>query len=139
MQACIIPAASAHVAIPTLPRLTSIASYRFGTKQFCSSSPLPFSRQLFGADSSSSTAEKKKKEEEGVRSERFKVRATGTGIGMAGLGKLNKEEELQVYPNVEELSVSLAAHVADVSASAVEARGGFSVVLSGGSLIKTLR
>jgi 6-phosphogluconolactonase len=66
------------------------------------------------------------------------VRATGTGIGMAGLGKLNKEEELQVYPNVEELSVSLAAHVADVSASAVEARGGFSVVLSGGSLIKTL-
>lgn len=71
------------------------------------------------------------------------MRATGTGIGigigMAGLGKLNKEEELQVYPNVEELSVSLAAHVADVSASAVEARGSFSVVLSGGSLIKTLR
>jgi hypothetical protein len=139
MQACIIPAASAHVAIPTLPRLTNLASFRFQTKQFRSSSPLPFSRQLFGADSPSSTAEKKKEEEEGVRSERFKVRATGTGIGMAGLGKLNKEEELQVYPNVEELSVSLAAHVADVSASAVEARGGFSVVLSGGSLIKTLR
>lgn len=70
---------------------------------------------------------------------RFKVSATGTGTAMAGLGKLSKEEELQVYPNVEELSVSLAAHVANVAASAVEARGVFSVVLSGGSLIKTLR
>ena len=57
---------------------------------------------------------------------------------MAGnLGKL-KREELQVYEDVGSLSGSLAAHVADVSSAAIEAHGAFSVVLSGGSLIKTL-
>jgi 6-phosphogluconolactonase len=54
------------------------------------------------------------------------------------LGKLNRAEHLQVYDDVGSLSVSLAAHVAGVAAAAVEARGAFSVVLSGGSLIKTL-
>lgn len=49
-----------------------------------------------------------------------------------------KEEELQVYENVEELSVSLTAHVAQVAQVAVEATKAFSVVLSGGSLVKSL-
>jgi len=57
---------------------------------------------------------------------------------MAGnLGKL-KKEDLQVYQDADELSVSLAAHVARVAEDAIAAHGAFSVVLSGGSLIKTL-
>jgi 6-phosphogluconolactonase len=51
---------------------------------------------------------------------------------------LDKDLHLQVYENVEELSDSLAEHVAQLSASAVKDRGAFTVVLSGGSLIKTL-
>lgn len=67
------------------------------------------------------------------------VRASGALVDMAGnLGKLKKEEVLQVYEDVEELSVSLAAHVARVAEDAIAAHGAFSVVLSGGSLIKTL-
>ncbi|KAG0562054.1 hypothetical protein KC19_9G114000 [Ceratodon purpureus] len=67
------------------------------------------------------------------------VAKAGTGkVEMAGnLGKL-KREELQVYEDGESLSVSLAAHVADVATAAIEARGAFTVVLSGGSLIKML-
>ncbi|CAM6049478.1 unnamed protein product [Sphagnum compactum] len=57
---------------------------------------------------------------------------------MASFGKLDKDLHLQVYENVEELSDSLAEHVAQLSASAVKDRGAFTVVLSGGSLIKTL-
>ena len=56
---------------------------------------------------------------------------------MAG-GKLSRADHLQVYDDVPALTVSLAAHVANVAAAAIEARGAFSVVLSGGSLIKTL-
>jgi len=59
-------------------------------------------------------------------------------VDMAGnLGKL-KKEDLQVYQDAEELSLSLAAHVARVAEDAIAAHGAFSVVLSGGSLIKTL-
>ena len=63
------------------------------------------------------------------------VRAGKVEVG--SMGKL-KREELQVYETAEELTVSLAEHVAHVSAEAVKARGVFTVVLSGGSLIKML-
>jgi hypothetical protein len=64
--------------------------------------------------------------------------SSGAVVGMASFGKLDKDLHLQVYENVEELSNSLAEHVAQLSASAVKDRGAFTVVLSGGSLIKTL-
>lgn len=74
----------------------------------------------------------------GFRSRGLVGRVGVRGLEMAAnLGKL-KREELQVYEDVESLSVSLAAHVAHVASAAIQAHGAFSVVLSGGSLIKTL-
>lgn len=55
----------------------------------------------------------------------------------SNLGKL-KRDDLHVYQDVDLLSVSLAKHVAGVAEESIAARGAFSVVLSGGSLIKTL-
>ncbi|GAB2228542.1 hypothetical protein Droror1_Dr00022662 [Drosera rotundifolia] len=46
---------------------------------------------------------------------------------------------LTVFDSEEELSLSLAKYVADHSAKFVKERGAFTVVLSGGSLIKSLR
>ncbi|KAL2611898.1 hypothetical protein R1flu_023590 [Riccia fluitans] len=46
--------------------------------------------------------------------------------------------ELRVFETVKQLGEDLAPYVAEISNSAVEARGAFSIVLSGGSLISTM-
>lgn len=46
---------------------------------------------------------------------------------------------LLVFNNEEELSVSLAKYAAELSEKFIHERGAFTVVLSGGSLIKSLR
>lgn len=64
----------------------------------------------------------------------FKAKASMAEVAsQKGSGKLN------VFDSEEELSVSLAKYVADLSDKFVKERGAFTVVLSGGSLIKSLR
>lgn len=46
---------------------------------------------------------------------------------------------LLVFDTEEELSVSLAKYAAELSEKFIRERGAFTVVLSGGSLIKSLR
>ncbi|KAK2985973.1 hypothetical protein RJ640_028291 [Escallonia rubra] len=46
---------------------------------------------------------------------------------------------VQVYDTEEDLSVSLAKYTAELSEKYAKERGAFTVVLSGGSLIKSLR
>lgn len=60
--------------------------------------------------------------------------AAGESFG-AGEGK----PEVLVFGSEEELSVSLAKYTAELSEKYTQERGAFSVVLSGGSLIKSLR
>ncbi|CAA7403701.1 unnamed protein product [Spirodela intermedia] len=60
--------------------------------------------------------------------------AAGESFG-AGEGK----PELLVFGSEEELSVSLAKYTAELSEKYAQQRGAFSVVVSGGSLIKSLR
>ncbi|KAL8136861.1 hypothetical protein V2J09_002862 [Rumex salicifolius] len=53
--------------------------------------------------------------------------------------KGNGKSTSTVFPNEEELAVSLAKYVADLSLKFTSERGAFTVVVSGGSLIKSLR
>lgn len=47
--------------------------------------------------------------------------------------------KVQVFDTEDELAVSLAKYIADLSDKYSKERGFFTVVLSGGSLIKSLR
>lgn len=63
---------------------------------------------------------------------------------MAGLNttnglKENRKREVEVFDTEEELAVSLAKYTAHLSDKFATERGYFSVVLSGGSLVKSLR
>lgn len=120
MHACLGAAASSFLTSPSLSAKSNFVA-RLG--RISHQSGVAVLRQGLGKRSSVSRV----------------VAKVGAGrVEMAGgLGKL-KREQLQVYEDVEVLSVSLAAHVADVASAAIAARGAFSVVLSGGSLIKTL-
>lgn len=44
-----------------------------------------------------------------------------------------------IYKSEEEVAVALAKYIADLSAKFIEEKGSFSVVLSGGSMIDTMR
>lgn len=57
---------------------------------------------------------------------------------MAGTAA-DKKRKVQVFDSEEDLAVSLAKYTADLSAKLGKERGSFTVVLSGGSLIKSLR
>jgi 6-phosphogluconolactonase len=53
--------------------------------------------------------------------------------------ELNQPEmSLHIFPNLRQLGAAAALHVAQLAAAAIAARGGFTVVLSGGSLPKIL-
>ncbi|CAN6480367.1 unnamed protein product [Victoria cruziana] len=58
---------------------------------------------------------------------------------MAAATTAKGETNLLVFNNEEELAANLAEYVSRLSEKFVEERGAFSLVLSGGSLIKTLR
>lgn len=49
------------------------------------------------------------------------------------------KKKVEVFDTEEDLAVSLAKYTADLSDKFSKERGAFSVVLSGGSLIKSLR
>lgn len=51
----------------------------------------------------------------------------------------SKEKKVEVFDSEEDLSVSLAKYTADLSEKFTKERSAFTVVLSGGSLIKSLR
>lgn len=51
----------------------------------------------------------------------------------------NKNKNVQVFDSEEDLAVSLAKYTADLSAKFGKEKGSFTVVLSGGSLIDSLR
>jgi 6-phosphogluconolactonase len=58
---------------------------------------------------------------------------------MAGSASLRKRGEVRVFDSVDELSASLADLIAQISDSSIKERGSFSIALSGGSLISTMR
>ncbi|KAI6697755.1 hypothetical protein NL676_017874 [Syzygium grande] len=59
---------------------------------------------------------------------------------MAGAAtESGRKKAVEVFDTEEDLAVSLAKYTADLSAKFAEERGAFSVVVSGGSLIKSLR
>ncbi|XP_019054532.1 PREDICTED: probable 6-phosphogluconolactonase 4, chloroplastic isoform X1 [Nelumbo nucifera] len=64
---------------------------------------------------------------------RFRSAMAGTATTEKGKG------DLQVFESEEDLSVSLAKYTADLSEKFIRERGAFTVVLSGGSLIQSLR
>ncbi|XP_010274561.1 PREDICTED: probable 6-phosphogluconolactonase 4, chloroplastic isoform X1 [Nelumbo nucifera] len=64
---------------------------------------------------------------------RFRSAMAGTAASEKGKG------DLQVFESEEDLSVSLAKYTADLSEKFIQERGAFTVVLSGGSLIHSLR
>ena len=51
----------------------------------------------------------------------------------------NNRKVVEVFVTEEELAVSLAKYTADLSDKFAKERGSFTVVVSGGSLIKSLR
>ena len=51
----------------------------------------------------------------------------------------NNKKVVKVYATEEDVAVSLAKYVADLSAKFAKERGSFTVVLSGGYLIDTIR
>ncbi|XP_021627020.1 6-phosphogluconolactonase 3, chloroplastic [Manihot esculenta] len=58
---------------------------------------------------------------------------------MAGITTAGKKKAVEVFDSEEVLAVSLAKYTADLSENFCKERGCFTVVLSGGSLIKSLR
>lgn len=68
-------------------------------------------------------------------SRRFGYRAISSMSGMTESSK----GKVEVFNSEEELAVSLAKYTADLSSKFVGERGAFTVVVSGGSLIKSLR
>eukprot|EP00257_Ricinus_communis_P004713 XP_002518214.2 probable 6-phosphogluconolactonase 4, chloroplastic isoform X1 [Ricinus communis] len=59
--------------------------------------------------------------------------------GMTTAGTTEKKKVVEVFDTEEDLAVSLAKYTADLSEKFAKERGSFAVVLSGGSLIKSLR
>ncbi|EEF44157.1 6-phosphogluconolactonase, putative [Ricinus communis] len=58
---------------------------------------------------------------------------------MTTAGTTEKKKVVEVFDTEEDLAVSLAKYTADLSEKFAKERGSFAVVLSGGSLIKSLR
>ena len=58
---------------------------------------------------------------------------------MAEIATEKGKGKVQVFDLEEDLAVSLAKYTADLSDKFVKERGAFTVVLSGGSLVKSLR
>lgn len=58
---------------------------------------------------------------------------------MAEIGTEKAKGKVQVFDSEEDLAVTLAKHTADLSDKFAKRRGAFTLVLSGGSLIKSLR
>lgn len=58
---------------------------------------------------------------------------------MAGVSTDKSKGKVQVFDSEEELAVSLAKYVSDLSEKICQQRTAFTVVVSGGSLIKSLR
>ncbi|KAJ0046068.1 hypothetical protein Pint_05149 [Pistacia integerrima] len=67
-----------------------------------------------------------------------KFKCVRTKASMAETSTDNKKK-VQVFDSEEDLAVSLAKYTADLSEKFCKERGSFTVVLSGGSLIKSLR
>ncbi|CAN1170729.1 Probable 6-phosphogluconolactonase 4, chloroplastic [Linum perenne] len=57
----------------------------------------------------------------------------------AGMAASGSEKKIEVFDTEEDLAVSLAKYTADLSDKFCKERGSFTVVVSGGSLIKSLR
>ncbi|KAL6660994.1 hypothetical protein ACP70R_000378 [Stipagrostis hirtigluma subsp. patula] len=57
----------------------------------------------------------------------------------AGAGETASRKKLLIFDSEEDLAASLAGYTAELSAKFAAERGAFSVVLSGGSLVKALR
>lgn len=55
------------------------------------------------------------------------------------MAEVQSQANLSIFDSEDELAVSLAKYTADLSEKFVKERGSFTVVLSGGSLIKSLR
>ncbi|KAF7147912.1 hypothetical protein RHSIM_Rhsim03G0212900 [Rhododendron simsii] len=72
----------------------------------------------------------------GVNPEEFHCKASSS---MAEIATEKAKGKVQVFDSEEDLAVSLAKHTADLSDKFAKRRGAFTVVLSGGSLIKSLR
>ncbi|KAA8533556.1 hypothetical protein F0562_031010 [Nyssa sinensis] len=72
----------------------------------------------------------------GVNSKKFDFKATSS---MAETATEKGKGKSQVFDSEEDLAVSLAKYTADLSDKFAKERGAFTVVLSGGSLIKSLR
>lgn len=64
--------------------------------------------------------------------------ATDCAAAAAAAGSKKKKEVL-IFDAEEDLAVSLAKYTAELSAKLAAERGAFTVVLSGGSLIKNIR
>ncbi|KAL3524445.1 hypothetical protein ACH5RR_017279 [Cinchona calisaya] len=62
-----------------------------------------------------------------------------TKASMAEVSTVKSEDKVQVFDSEEDLAVALAKYVAHLSDQFAKQRGAFSVVLSGGSLVKSLR
>lgn len=67
-----------------------------------------------------------------------RIKASSSSSSMAAENK-NKNKNVQVFDSEEDLAVSLAKYTADLSAKFGKEKGSFTVVLSGGSLIDSLR
>ncbi|KDP37759.1 hypothetical protein JCGZ_06435 [Jatropha curcas] len=75
----------------------------------------------------------------GTDSKRFDCRTkASSAAGMTTTANTEKKQ-VEVFDSEEDLAVSLAKYTADLSEKFCKERGSFSVVLSGGSLIKSLR
>lgn len=74
----------------------------------------------------------------GTYHNRFSCRTKCSMMSTAATTEKNKKE-VEVFDSEEDLAVSLAKYTADLSDKFAKERGSFSVVLSGGSLIKSLR
>ncbi|KAK3228365.1 hypothetical protein Dsin_000246 [Dipteronia sinensis] len=78
----------------------------------------------------------------GFRGVRFHCLKTTTAYSMAGTAAAvatEKKKRVEVFDTEEDLAASLAKYTADLSDKFGKERGSFTVVLSGGSLIKSLR
>jgi 6-phosphogluconolactonase len=73
--------------------------------------------------------------------EKRKLGCCGVKASMATTAaeKGGDKKKVEVFDTEEDLAVSLAKYTADLSEKFSKERGAFTVVLSGGSLIKSLR
>ncbi|XP_065858486.1 probable 6-phosphogluconolactonase 4, chloroplastic [Euphorbia lathyris] len=96
-------------------------------------SPVASNRLKFNLNSSNYTAA-------GVRIgsySRFDFKTMASGMTTAAA--TDKKKIVEVFDKEEDLAISLAKYTADLSSKFAKERGSFTVVVSGGSLIKSLR